>query len=116
MYFADCRSTSVSVVPTGFASITPHARPSAIGEEGVPALKWRAALSTAAVVDRLGHRDLTVRLVQWVTRTFPGDVRPMFGPALVALGFSIADPAASDLPLEDIDRLMDEVLAITDRT
>ena len=80
-------------------------------------IRWAPVLEAAiAVVDCLGHRDLTVRLVQWVTRTFPGDVRPMFGPALVALGFSIAYPAASDLPLEDIDRLMDEVLAITDRT
>ena len=75
---------------------------------------WRAAISSAVIVDREGHHDLAVRLARWVRRTYPGDLEPVYAAEFTVLGLSTEMPVEADSPIDDIDGLMAEVPAITD--
>jgi predicted ATPase/class 3 adenylate cyclase len=86
-----------------------------VRDESVTRMKWRAAISAAVIVEREGHHDLAVRLVRWVRRTYPGDLKAVYAAEFAVLGLSIDAPVETDAPFEDIDRLMAEVLAITDQ-
>ena len=80
-----------------------------------------AMVAMVAGIDRLasspaveGHHDLAVRLVRWVRRTYPGDAEPVYVAEFTALGLAAGVLVEVDLALDDVDRLMAEVLAITD--
>ena len=75
---------------------------------------WRAAISSAVIVDSVGHHDLAVRLARWVRRTFPGDIEPVYAAEFALLGLATAEPTEAGTPVDDINDLMAEVLAITD--
>jgi hypothetical protein len=85
-----------------------------VRDESIPNQTWRAAISSAVIVDHEGHHDLAVRLAGWVRRTYPGDVELVYVAEFAVLGLSTEMPMEADAPIEDIDRLMAEVLAITD--
>ena len=79
--------------------------------ESINTLAWHGAVSSAIAVDRLGRRDLTDRLVSWALRSDPGGVMVRFKRTLAAAGLD-HEPAAST---DELDTLIDEVLAIADR-
>jgi hypothetical protein len=86
-----------------------------VRDESIPNQRWRAAISSAVIVDREGHHDLAARLAGWVRQTYPGDVEPVYVAEFAVLGLSTDAQMEADAPIEDIDRLMAEVLAITDQ-
>ena len=86
----------------------------AIRDESIQDMRWRAAISSAVIVDSVGHHDLAVRLVRWVRRTFPGDVELVYLAEFALLGLAAVGLAEAGVPVDDIDVLMAEVLAITD--
>ena len=85
-----------------------------IRDESVQDMKWRAAISAAVIVDSVGHHDLAVRLARWVRGTYPGDIQPVYATEFALLGVPTPEPAEAGGPVDDIDQLMAEVLAITD--
>jgi hypothetical protein len=80
-------------------------------------MQWRAAISSAIVVDRQGDHDLAMRLGRWVRRTFPGDAELTYRAEFAAIGLG-HDPdqtTEADHPRDDLHAMMAEVLAITDK-
>jgi predicted ATPase len=78
--------------------------------EGINVLAWHGAVSSAVAVDRIGRRDLAERLVHWARQSDPGGVMARFERTLAAAGLHVGRAESSD----DLDDLIDEVIAIAD--
>jgi predicted ATPase len=79
--------------------------------ERIDVLRWHGAVATAIALRRLGEDDLAVRLAGWVNADDAVGIVEGFRPRLEAAGFDTTATSSGD----DLETLIDEVLALADR-
>ena len=74
--------------------------------------RWFGATATAVAVHRIGHVDLADRLAAWALEHDPNGDMPQFARDVLQLAGLPTTPSRRD---DDLDVLIDEVLALADR-
>ena len=81
-------------------------------DQNLTGYSWFGATATAVAVHRIGHVDLADRLAAWALEHDPNGDMPQFARDVLQLAGLPTTPGRRD---DDLDVLIDEVLALADR-